>query len=246
MILTGVRFRSSIKIYYFDPADIEDLKIGTHIVAETERGVTIGKIVIPPKDMTPPSTEIKKIIRIAKEEDMDLYKKNLEDEKEAFKTCLNCIEKHALAMKLISAEYTLDRSKLIFYFTADGRIDFRELVKDLARLFKTRIEMRQIGVRDAAKQCGGIAPCGKELCCSSFLTNFSPVSIKMIRIQGLPLNPSKLSGMCGRLLCCLFYEIKNYMEGGDLQPTGIAYLSSLDEVVDPETLKKLDEKENDK
>lgn len=149
-------------------------------------------------------------------------------------------------MKLISTEYTLDRSKLVFYFTADGRIDFRELVKDLARTFKTRIEMRQIGVRDAAKQCSGLAACGRELCCSSFLSGFNPISIKMIRLQGLPLNPSKLSGMCGRLLCCLSYEMKNYLDGGDLQPTAIEYLSSLDEAVDAETLSKLDEKENDK
>lgn len=246
MLLTGVRFRSSVKIYYFDPGDIENLTIGTKIVAETERGITIGKVVIPPRDLEPPSTELKKIMRIATKEDIEQYKKNLLDEKEAFKICLELIEKHNLPMKLISSEYTLDRTKLVFYFTADGRIDFRELVKDLARTFKTRIEMRQIGVRDAAKLCSGIAPCGRELCCSSFLSGFAPISVKLIRLQGLPLNPSKLSGMCGRLLCCLAYEMKNYLEGGDLQPTAIEYLSSLDEVVDPETLKKLDEKENDK
>lgn len=246
MILTGVRFRSSVKVYFFNPGDIENLIVGTKIVAETERGITIGKIVIPPREMEPPSSEVKKIIRIATEEDLNQYQKNEEDEKSAFKICLEFIEKHNLPMKLISTEYTLDRSKLVFYFTADGRIDFRELVKDLARTFKTRIEMRQIGVRDAAKQCSGMAVCGRELCCSSFLSGFNPISIKMIRVQGLPLNPSKLSGMCGRLLCCLAYEIKNYLEGGDLQPTALEYLSSLDEAVDAETLSKLDEKENDK
>jgi len=245
MILTGVRFRSSVKIYYFDPGELQNLQIGTKIVAETERGITIGKVVIPPKELEPPTTEIKKIIRIATEEDLERYNKNVEDEKKAFKICLEFIDKHALPMKLVSTEYTLDRTKLVFYFTADGRIDFRELVKDLAKTFKTRIEMRQIGVRDAAKLCSGIAPCGRELCCSSFLSGFIPISIKMIRLQGLPLNPSKLSGMCGRLLCCLAYEMKNYLEGGDLQPTGLEYLSSLDEVVDAETLNKLDEKEND-
>jgi len=245
MILTGVRFRTSVKIYYFDPGELDNLQIGTKIVAETERGITIGKVVIPPRELEPPATEIKQIIRIATEEDLEQYNKNLEDEKKAFKICLKFIEKHALPMKLVYTEYTLDRTKLVFYFTADGRIDFRELVKDLAKTFKTRIEMRQIGVRDASKLCSGIAPCGRELCCSSFLSGFTPISIKMIRLQGLPLNPSKLSGMCGRLLCCLAYEMKNYLEGGDLQPTGLQYLSSLDEVVDAETLNKLDEKEND-
>lgn len=245
MILAGVRFRSSIKIYYFDPDNIE-LSKGDFVIAETERGLSIGKVVITPREIAPPATEVKKILRKATEEDIETLRKNFEDEKEAHKTCLQYIEKHNLPMKLISSEYTFDRNKLIFYFTADGRIDFRELVKDLARIFKTRIEMRQIGVRDAAKQCGGIAACGRELCCSSFLSGFSPISIKMIRSQFLPLNPSKLSGMCGRLLCCLSYEVINYLEGGDLYQKEVAYLKSLNEPVDLDTLKKLDEKENGK
>ncbi|MCX7991151.1 MAG: stage 0 sporulation protein [Proteobacteria bacterium] len=245
MILVGVKFKSSVKIYFFDPDNIE-LTRGDLVVAETERGLTVGRVIIPPKETTPPTPEVKKILRKVTEDDLDSLNKNFEDEKIAFKTCLQYIEKHSLPMKLISCEYTLDRNKLIFYFTADGRIDFRELVKDLARVFKTRIEMRQIGVRDAAKQCGGIASCGRELCCSSFLSGFNPISIKMIRVQFLPLNPSKLSGMCGRLLCCLSYEVANYLEDGDLYQKPASYLSSLDEPVDLDTLNKLDEKENGK
>jgi len=245
MILTGVRFKSSIKIYLFDPDGL-DLKGGDLVVAETERGLTIGKVVLPPKEMPAPETEIKKILRKVSEEDLEAYNKNQIDEKEAFKVGLQQIENHGLPMKLVSTEYTLDRTKLIFYFTADGRIDFRELVKDLARIFKTRIEMRQIGVRDGAKLCGGVAICGRELCCSKFLTGFNPISIKMIRSQGLPLNPSKLSGMCGRLMCCLNYEMLNYMDGGDLCHIDKSYLLSLEEPTDLEILKKLDEKENGK
>lgn len=245
MILVGVRFKSSIKIYFFDPDGI-DLKGGDLVVAETERGLTIGKVVLPPSEMEAPETELKKILRKVTEEDLENYKKNREDEKTAFKTCIEQIQKHQLPMKLVSTEYTLDRTKLIFYFTADGRIDFRELVKDLARIFKTRIEMRQIGVRDGAKMCGGVAICGRELCCEKFLTGFSPISIKMIRSQGLPLNPSKLSGMCGRLMCCLNYEMLNYIEGGDLFHIETSYLKSLEEPSDIEMLKKLDEKENGK
>lgn len=245
MILTGVRFKSSIKVYLFDPDGL-DLSSGELIVAETERGLTIGKIVIPPQEMQKPETEIKKILRKVNEEDLDAYRNNQIDEKEAFRLGLEQIEKHGLPMKLVSTEYTLDRTKLIFYFTAEGRIDFRELVKDLARIFKTRIEMRQIGVRDGAKLCGGVAICGRELCCSKFLTGFKPISIKMIRNQGLPLNPSKLSGMCGRLMCCLNYEMLNYIEGGDLYHIDKSYLQPLEEPTDLETLKKLDEKENGK
>lgn len=245
MILTGVRFRSAIKTYLFDP-DNWELAFGDLVVAETERGLTIGRVVIPPREMEQPETEVKKIVRKATEEDLQAFENNKNDEKKAFAIGLEQIEKHGLPMKLVSTEYTLDRTKLVFYFTADGRIDFRELVKDLARIFKTRIEMRQIGVRDGAKLCGGLAVCGRELCCSTFLTGFKPISIKMIRSQGLPLNPSKLSGMCGRLMCCLHYELANYVEGGDLYQCVKSYLESLEDSSELELIKKLDEKENEK
>ncbi len=209
--VTGVRFRRAGKIYYFSPGDLK-IKNGDQVIVETSRGVEFGSVVegakeVPDEEITPP---LKSVIRIATEEDIKKEGKNREKEKEAFDICLEKIRKHGLDMKLIAAEYTFDNNKLLFYFTADGRVDFRELVKDLASVFRTRIELRQIGVRDETKIRGGIGPCGRELCCSTYLTEFSPVSIKMAKEQNLSLNPTKISGMCGRLMCCLNNEEETY------------------------------------
>ena len=207
----GVRFKKAGKIYYFDPGDLE-INIDDNVVVETIRGIEFGKAVLGIREV--PEEEIiaplKKVLRIATEEDNRIYENNKLKEQEAFNICLQKINHHNLGMKLIDVEYTFDNNKIIFYFTADGRVDFRELVKDLASVFKTRIELRQIGVRDEAKMISGIGPCGKSLCCSTFLGDFAPVSIKMAKEQNLSLNPTKISGICGRLMCCLKYEHETY------------------------------------
>ena len=209
--IVGVRFRNAGKIYYFDPAD-KDMENGTHVIVETARGVEFGVVMIPPKEVEDEKVTqpLKPVIRIATDEDEKQQQKNKEKQENAYKICLEKIEKHGLEMKLVQAEYTFDNNKLLFYFTADGRIDFRELVKDLAAVFRTRIELRQIGVRDETKILGGIGICGRQLCCSSYLSEFVPVSIKMAKEQNLSLNPTKISGVCGRLMCCLKNEQETY------------------------------------
>ena len=209
--IVGVRFRKAGKIYYFDPAGME-IETGTHVIVETARGIEFGTVMIPPREMEEDGVvqPLKPVIRIATEADEITEQKNKEKEKEAFQICLEKIAKHKLEMKLVEAEYTFDNNKLLFYFTADGRIDFRELVKDLASVFRTRIELRQIGVRDETKILGGIGICGRPLCCSTHLSEFIPVSIKMAKEQNLSLNPTKISGVCGRLMCCLKNEEETY------------------------------------
>ena len=209
----GVRFRKAGKVYYFDPLDF-DIKQGSNVIVETARGVEYGFVVLAPKEVEEDKViqPLKPVIRPATEEDDEIERKNKEKEKEAFKICLEKIRKHELEMKLIDCEYTFDNNKVLFYFTADGRIDFRELVKDLAAVFKTRIELRQIGVRDETKILGGVGVCGRALCCHSYLTDFVQVSIKMAKEQNLSLNPTKMSGVCGRLMCCLKNEEEAYEE----------------------------------
>lgn len=209
--IVGVRFRKAGKIYYFDPAGME-IETGTHVIVETARGIEFGTVMIPPREVEEDGVvqPLKPVIRIATEADEITEQKNKEKEKEAFQICLEKIAKHKLEMKLVEAEYTFDNNKLLFYFTADGRIDFRELVKDLASVFRTRIELRQIGVRDETKILGGIGICGRPLCCSTYLSEFIPVSIKMAKEQNLSLNPTKISGVCGRLMCCLKNEEETY------------------------------------
>ena len=211
--IVGVRFRNAGKIYYFGPGNL-DLTAGMHVIVETARGVELGTVMIPTREVNDDSViqPLKPVIRIATEADEKTALKNREKEKEAFKICLEKIAKHKLDMKLVEAEYTFDNNKLLFYFTADGRIDFRELVKDLASVFKTRIELRQIGVRDEAKIMGGIGVCGRPLCCATYMPEFVPVSIKMAKEQNLSLNPTKISGVCGRLMCCLKNEEETYEE----------------------------------
>lgn len=207
----GVRFRNAGKIYYFDPLDL-DIEVGQNVIVETARGIEYGHVLIAPREVDDSKViqPLKAVIRLATPEDDEIERKNKEKEKDAFKICLEKIAKHKLQMKLIDAEYTFDNNKVLFYFTADGRIDFRELVKDLASVFRTRIELRQIGVRDETKMLGGIGICGRELCCRSYLTDFVPVSIKMAKEQNLSLNPTKISGVCGRLMCCLKNEQETY------------------------------------
>lgn len=209
--VVGIRFQRAGKIYYFDPLDYE-LEVPMHVIVETARGVEMGTVLIPPKEVEDDKViqPLKPVIRIATEEDEKVIERNREKEKEAFAICKEKIAKHGLEMKLVNAEYTFDNNKLLFYFTADGRIDFRELVKDLASVFRTRIELRQIGVRDETKILGGIGICGRELCCKSYLSDFIPVSIKMAKEQNLSLNPTKISGVCGRLMCCLKNEQDTY------------------------------------
>jgi len=211
--VVGVRFKRAGKIYYFDPGDLE-IKPNTKVIVETARGVEFGEVVIANREVSEEEivAPLKKVMRIATEEDIKHAEENKLKEKEAFKICLQKIRDHKLEMKLIDVEYTFDNNKVLFYFTAEGRVDFRELVKDLAAVFKTRIELRQIGVRDEAKMMGGLGICGRVLCCKSHLGEFQPVSIRMAKEQGLSLNPTKISGTCGRLMCCLKYEQEAYEE----------------------------------
>ena len=228
----GVRFRTAGKIYFFSPGGLE-LKAGDKVIVETARGVEFGSVVTGIKEVPDDqiSQPLKPVIRIATQDDVRREEKNREKEKDAFKICQEKIRKHGLEMKLIDAEYTFDNNKVLFYFTADGRIDFRELVKDLASVFRTRIELRQIGVRDETKIRGGIGICGRPLCCHTYLTEFAPVSIKMAKEQNLSLNPTKISGVCGRLMCCLTNEEETYEELNSHLP------SIGDYVTTPEKLK---------
>lgn len=216
----GVRFKKAGKIYYFDPMDLEVEK-ENYVIVETARGVEYGKVVIGRKSVGESDVvlPLKKVIRIADEADAVVVDQNKQAAQDAFHICLEKIKKHQLKMKLVDVEYTFDRNKIIFYFTAEGRVDFRELVKDLASVFRTRIELRQIGVRDEAKMLGGIGPCGRTLCCSTWLGDFDPVSIKMAKDQNLSLNPTKISGLCGRLMCCLKYEHDNYEGAKEEMPS---------------------------
>lgn len=209
--VVGIRFRGAGKIYYFTPKNLE-LKKGDHVIVETAVGVEYGEVALEKRQVTDDQVKkpVKEIMRKANEKDDQKYEQNKEKEKKAFKTCKEKIAKHGLEMKLIKVEYTFDGKKIMFYFTADGRVDFRELVKDLASVFRTRIELRQVGVRDEAKLIGGIGMCGRELCCSTFLPSFAPVTIKMAKEQNLSLNPTKISGICGRLMCCLKNEQESY------------------------------------
>ena len=209
--VVGIRFKKVGKIYYFEPQDLKINK-GDYLIVETARGIELGECVIGIKEISEEEiiSPLKKVLRIATEEDILQHKENKDKEVAALEICLKKIEEHNLNMKLIDVEYTFDNNKVLFYFTADGRVDFRELVKDLATIFKTRIELRQIGVRDEAKMIGGLGPCGRPMCCSSFLGDFASVSIKMAKEQNLSLNPTKISGICGRLMCCLNYEQNTY------------------------------------
>lgn len=209
----GVRFRTAGKIYFFNPGNFE-IKQGGHVIVETARGIEYGTVIGEPKEVEEEKVvqPLKSVLRIANKKDDEQEEANRQKEKDAFKICLEKIRKHNLQMKLIDAEYTFDNNKVLFYFTADGRIDFRELVKDLAAVFKTRIELRQIGVRDETKILGGIGICGRPLCCHTHLSEFAPVSIKMAKEQNLSLNPTKISGVCGRLMCCLKNEEETYEE----------------------------------
>ena len=213
MKVIGVRFRKAGKVYFFDPVDLE-IKQGMNVIVETARGVEYGYVVMGVRDVEEEKIvqPLKPVLRIATAEDDAVQTQNREKERTAFGICLEKIKKHGLEMKLIDSEYTFDNNKLLFYFTADGRIDFRELVKDLAAVFKTRIELRQIGVRDETKIMGGIGVCGRSLCCHTYLSEFAPVSIKMAKEQNLSLNPTKISGVCGRLMCCLKNEEEAYEE----------------------------------
>jgi len=211
--VVGVRFKRAGKIYYFDPAGY-NLNYGDKVIVETVRGIEFGEVVVPPREVADEEVvqPLKPVIRVADENDIRHHERNKQKEKEAFGICLKKIAEHGLGMKLIDVEYTFDNNKILFYFTANGRVDFRELVKDLAAIFKTRIELRQVGVRDESKILGGLGVCGRVLCCNSHLGDFQPVSIKMAKEQGLSLNPTKISGTCGRLMCCLKFEQEAYEE----------------------------------
>lgn len=225
----GVRFRNAGKIYFFDPIDL-DIQTGEHVIVETARGIEYGAVVLGPRKVEEDKIvqPLKQVIRITTPEDDDIELNNKQKEKEAYEICVKKIKKHELEMKLIDVEYTFDKNKVLFYFTADGRIDFRELVKDLAAVFKTRIELRQIGVRDETKIMGGTGICGRSLCCNSFLSEFAPVSIKMAKEQNLSLNPTKISGVCGRLMCCLKNEQETYEELNSRLPNINDYVTTDD------------------
>lgn len=229
MKVVGVRFRKAGKVYYFDPLSF-DIKQGSNVIVETARGVEFGYVVMGVRDLPEEkiTLPLKPVLRPATEEDVKLQENNAKKEKEAFQICLEKIRKHNLEMKLIDSEYTFDNNKLLFYFTADGRVDFRELVKDLASVFKTRIELRQIGVRDETKILGGIGVCGRALCCHTYLSEFIPVSIKMAKEQNLSLNPTKISGVCGRLMCCLKNEEEVYEELNSHLPAVGEYVTTVD------------------
>lgn len=242
-VVAGIRFKKPGKIYYFDPGNL-NIKNGDHVIVDTAMGEEYGEVVIERKEVedSEVSEPLKKVIRKVTEKDEKVRLSFKAKEEDAFKTCLEKIKKHELLMKLVDVEYKYDGSKIIFYFTAEGRIDFRELVKDLAAVFKTRIELRQIGVRDEVKRCGGNGICGRELCCCSFLGNFETVSIKMAKEQNISLNPSKISGNCGRLMCCLKYEQEVYEEKLKGLPRIGAIVKTKDgtgEVCSVETLKEV-------
>ncbi len=209
----GVRFKNVGKVYYFDPKGMR-FESGQHVIVETSRGVECGQVVLANREVGEEAvvSPLKPVMRLATARDLEIVEENKVKEKEAFQLCQEKIAKHKLVMKLVDVEYTFDNNKILFYFTADGRVDFRELVKDLAAVFRTRIELRQIGVRDESKMLGGLGICGRPFCCSSYLGEFQPVSIKMAKEQGLSLNPTKISGTCGRLMCCLKYEQDSYEE----------------------------------
>ena len=236
----GVRFKKAGKVYYFDPSDVWP-RPGDNVVVETTRGVELGEVVTGAREVADDQivAPLKKVVRVATEEDVRRAEYNEKREAEAFRICQEKVAKHKLEMKLVSVEYTFDNSKIIFYFTANGRVDFRELVKDLAGVFKTRIELRQIGVRDEAKMLGGLGSCGRPICCGTFLGDFQPVSIKMAKEQNLSLNPTKISGLCGRLMCCLKYEQDYYSQtlkklpkvGKDIvTPDGVGVLSEINAI----------------
>ena len=236
----GVRFKKAGKVYYFDPSDVWP-RPGDNVVVETTRGVELGEVVTGAREVADDQivAPLKKVVRVATEEDVRRADYNEKREAEAFRICQEKVAKHKLEMKLVSVEYTFDNSKIIFYFTANGRVDFRELVKDLAGVFKTRIELRQIGVRDEAKMLGGLGSCGRPICCGAFLGDFQPVSIKMAKEQNLSLNPTKISGLCGRLMCCLKYEQDYYSQtlkklpkvGKDIvTPDGVGVLSEINAI----------------
>ncbi|NMB36249.1 MAG: stage 0 sporulation family protein [Firmicutes bacterium] len=218
--VVGVRFRRAGKVYYFNPGTLE-LKSGQEVIVETSRGLEYGEVVQGNKDVKSEEivSPLRLVRRVAANSDYQQLAENKQREIDAVQICQKKIDKHGLEMKLVDVEYTFDRNKIIFYFTADGRVDFRELVKDLAGVFRTRIELRQIGVRDEAKMLGGLGPCGRGLCCSTFLKDFGPVSIRMAKNQNLSLNPAKISGICGRLMCCLRYEVEHYENSREKFPT---------------------------
>lgn len=227
----GVRFRQAGKIYFFAPGKYSGIKVGQNVIVETARGIEYGHVVLGEREVEDANViqPLKPVIRVANADDDKREERNRIKEKEAFQICLEKIQKHNLEMKLIQVEYTFDNNKVLFYFTADGRIDFRELVKDLAAVFKTRIELRQIGVRDEAKIMGGIGVCGRPLCCSTYMPEFVPVSIKMAKEQNLSLNPTKISGVCGRLMCCLKNEEETYEELNSRLPNVGDYVTTIDD-----------------
>ena len=240
--IVGVKFRSSGKVYYFDPGELP-LSAGVHVIVETARGMEFGEVSSGPQEMSEKSVikPLRKVVRVADKNDEIRHDENMSRKHEALAICQERILNHGLDMKLIDVEYTFDNSKIIFYFTSDGRVDFRELVKDLAGIFRMRIELRQVGVRDEARMLGGIGECGRSLCCHQWLGRFNPVSIKMAKTQGLALNPSKISGICGRLMCCLKFENDTYCElckGMPKQGERVETMDGPAVVIDTNTLKQ--------